>query len=230
MTMSDKKYEIKIINAGFYRGGTASLSLALQQLGFGPTWHMMTNNEKLLEKGVDFWNKHKMSQKILNNQYIDFDAWLQEIQCKTIMDAPIALNFERFFKQYPSSRVIVSIRDFEKWYESIIKLCKINDRFLSKCAQALDPFYNFNVTQLRNAYCYKILFDETKKDFVKKKYYDGYIEHVKKIVPENQLLIFNAKNGWKPLCQFLNQPVPKKPYPNINHIKYHSFFIDKFAK
>ena len=36
--------------------------------------------------------------------------------------------------------------------------------------------------------------------------YNAQIEHVKKVVPKDQLLIFNVKQGWKPLCDFLNLP------------------------
>jgi hypothetical protein len=38
-------------------------------------------------------------------------------------------------------------------------------------------------------------------------------------VPEDQLLIFNVKQGWKPLCNFLGLPVPSKPFPNVNDTK-----------
>ena len=34
--------------------------------------------------------------------------------------------------------------------------------------------------------------------------YTNYIEAVKKSIPSDRLLIFNVKEGWEPLCQFLN--------------------------
>ena len=36
------------------------------------------------------------------------------------------------------------------------------------------------------------------------------------MVPSNQLLVFDVRQGWDPLCQFLNVPVPDEPFPNIN--------------
>jgi len=36
--------------------------------------------------------------------------------------------------------------------------------------------------------------------------YLNWIQFVKKSVPENQLLIFNVKEGWKPICTFLDVP------------------------
>ena len=35
-------------------------------------------------------------------------------------------------------------------------------------------------------------------------------------VPPHQLLIWNVKDGWEPLCAFLGKPVPDKPFPFEN--------------
>ena len=35
-------------------------------------------------------------------------------------------------------------------------------------------------------------------------------------VPPKQLLVFDVKEGWAPLCKFLQLPVPDVPFPNIN--------------
>jgi Sulfotransferase domain len=31
-----------------------------------------------------------------------------------------------------------------------------------------------------------------------------------------RLLVFNVKQGWQPLCDFLGVPVPDEPFPNTN--------------
>ena len=36
------------------------------------------------------------------------------------------------------------------------------------------------------------------------------------LVPPKQLLVFDVKEGWAPLCEFLQVPVPDVPFPNIN--------------
>ena len=43
-----------------------------------------------------------------------------------------------------------------------------------------------------------------------------HTEEVKRTVPANKLLIFNVKEGWEPLCQFLGIPVPNTPFPHVN--------------
>jgi Sulfotransferase domain len=35
-------------------------------------------------------------------------------------------------------------------------------------------------------------------------------------VPPGRLLVFEAKQGWEPLCAFLGVPVPAEPYPRTN--------------
>jgi len=46
--------------------------------------------------------------------------------------------------------------------------------------------------------------------------YEAHIEHVKKTVPKERLLVWNVKEGWEPLCKFLHVPVPEKPFPHAN--------------
>lgn len=55
--------------------------------------------------------------------------------------------------------------------------------------------------------------------------YNQWIEHVKSNVPAENLLVFNAKQGWEPLCTFLNVPIPTVPYPSSNNsTKFHENF------
>jgi hypothetical protein len=48
------------------------------------------------------------------------------------------------------------------------------------------------------------------------KIYRHHIAHVKAVAPADRLLVFEAKDGWKPLCDFLNVPVPENDYPYLN--------------
>ena len=48
------------------------------------------------------------------------------------------------------------------------------------------------------------------------KFYNNWVNYVKKVVPPNRLLVFEAKQGWEPLCKFLDLPIPEGPFPRIN--------------
>ena len=34
--------------------------------------------------------------------------------------------------------------------------------------------------------------------------------------PKEKLLVFDMSRGWEPLCKFLDQPIPSKPFPHLN--------------
>ena len=46
--------------------------------------------------------------------------------------------------------------------------------------------------------------------------YEDWIEGVKKYVPKDKLLVFNVKQGWDPLCDFLDVEAPNEPFPRSN--------------
>lgn len=45
--------------------------------------------------------------------------------------------------------------------------------------------------------------------------YTAWNEEVKRSIPKERLLVFNAKEGWQPLCKFLGVPVPDEDYPKV---------------
>jgi hypothetical protein len=40
---------------------------------------------------------------------------------------------------------------------------------------------------------------------------------VKAEIPPERLLVYQAGQGWAPLCAFLGVPVPAEPYPSENN-------------
>lgn len=48
---------------------------------------------------------------------------------------------------------------------------------------------------------------------------EGYLKRQRDVIaafPSDRLLVFNVKQGWAPLCAFLNKPVPDSPFPRVN--------------
>ena len=39
---------------------------------------------------------------------------------------------------------------------------------------------------------------------------------MRSIVPEKDLLVWNLKDGWEPLCSFLGKPIPEGSIPHEN--------------
>lgn len=61
------------------------------------------------------------------------------------------------------------------------------------------------------------------------------MENVKNYVSKDRLLVFDVKEGWNPLCKFLEVPVPNAPFPwendtaelrgRFNKVKLASYLI-----
>ena len=49
-----------------------------------------------------------------------------------------------------------------------------------------------------------------------RQYYCDSIKHAINKVPAKDLLIWNVKDGWEPLCSFLEKPMPNGPIPHEN--------------
>ena len=45
--------------------------------------------------------------------------------------------------------------------------------------------------------------------------YTKWNEGVKQSISAERLLVFNVKQGWQPLCEFLGVPVPEGPFPKL---------------
>ena len=40
---------------------------------------------------------------------------------------------------------------------------------------------------------------------------------VKATIQPDRLLVYEVKDGWGPLCEFLGVPAPDEPFPKTNH-------------
>ena len=70
----------------------------------------------------------------------------------------------------------------------------------------------------------KLIWQRSHKGTMKNKeaaiaHYNQHIKEVKALVPPDKLLIFNVREGWSPLCNFLGTDIPDTPFPNVNDRK-----------
>ena len=62
---------------------------------------------------------------------------------------------------------------------------------------------------------------------------EGYLEHnehVRAIAPKGKFLEFNVKEGWGPLCKFLEVDVPEGPFPRVNDTATWQAYVHKSKK
>ena len=59
-------------------------------------------------------------------------------------------------------------------------------------------------------------------------HYEDWEEYVRASVPADKLFVFNAKQGWAPLCEFLGKEVPEGPYPRAPNTSANMGIILRF--
>jgi hypothetical protein len=188
---------LKVIGAGYPRTGTASLKAALEQLGFGPCFHM----HEL------FMNPERAALFVAAaDGKPDWEATFDGYQSTT--DAPGCTFWRELADYYPDAKVILSIRDANKWFEST-QATVMSEVTISRLAKTpLREFFRKTV--------YKDFGDRIHdRDFMVAQF-QRHREEVEKAIAKQRLLVFDARQGWEPLCAFLGVPVPDTPYPNTN--------------
>ena len=58
--------------------------------------------------------------------------------------------------------------------------------------------------------------DISSQSYLQPRFFTDWVDQVKCEVSPDRLLVFQVREGWEPLCQFLGVPVPDQPFPNVN--------------
>lgn len=133
---------------------------------------------------------------------------------QAVLDTPCCLFVDELTAAYPDAKVILTTRDVDKWYESMMatvfrsfewpswRILRYTDRLAAQVVR-LDR-------ELWDCFC-----DGDKGEKAKQAFID-HNNYVRKVVPQERLLEFHPADGWGPLCQFLNVPEPETPFPMAN--------------
>lgn len=159
----------------------------------------------------------------------DLDAILGDYT--SLADFPCALFAEDLIAAYPDAKVILSVRDSpEAWYRSFddtvwrYQRRKIYPQGLSERFWAV-------VTKTTNlARVMTLIIHNTPlREFPTqgRQWYLDHNEKIRKLVPQDRLLVFNAKEGWGPLCEFLGVKQPEGPYPTTNNTQNFQRMVDR---
>ncbi len=205
---------LKVIGAGYGRTGTMSLYTALNQLGF-PCYHMIeVIDNKANKSHLDFWNKVAKGEE---GQQYDWDQVFAKYTAA--VDNPACCVWQELLVKNPSAKVILTLhpRGADAWYESTIDTIYFTEKLWQfKLLKLLTPF----ARKLGNIST-KLIWGRSHKGTMEDRdkalaLYHQHIENIKAKVPEEQLLIYSVDQGWEPLCNFLDIPVPDTEFPNVN--------------
>ncbi len=192
---------LKVIGAGIGRTGTLSLKTALEKLGFGPCHHMIEVLENMAVQ-LPPWQAAVAGQPEWDVVYKGYNS---------AVDWPTARFFRELHVAYPDAKFILGYRSPQSWAESFSQTIY---RALSDISQAPEEQQDWlrMVTELitQNGIPPGLDVAELEQAFA------AHVEAVKSSIPPEQCLVFEAKDGWEPLCAFLEVPVPDEPYPRTN--------------
>lgn len=198
---------MKVIGAGFGRTGTLSLKTALELLGAGPCYHMaelMKHPEHL-----DTWEA-RVRGEVVDWRAL-FAGW------GSTVDWPACSFYEEILAAHPEAKVLLSVRDPARWHQSCMEtIYKVGHIFpLGRMMPYLPRLGRPTRVAMR------LIWDQTFGGrFPDREHaisvFNAHYDEVRAKVPPEKLLVYEVKEGWGPLCEFLGVPVPDEPFPHVN--------------
>ena len=168
---------------------------ALNILGVGPTHHMfeLVEDSPLTQLWRDLANGAEPDWEKLFHGY------------NACVDWPSAFYWRELVEVYPDAKVLLTMRSPESWWNSFSKT-------ILKYIQNADDQTGLSFTLVAN----QVLSGRPEdRDHAISVYKQNIGDVLNTVAPE-RLLVHNLGDGWKPLCRWLDLPVPEMDYPRGN--------------
>jgi hypothetical protein len=195
---------LKVVGAGFGRTGTLSLKSALEQLGFGPCYHMMEVFSH--PQHIAMWHRLAFENRM------DWDEIFRGFQAT--VDWPSARWWREIAAHYPEAKVLLSVRDPEAWYKSM------RDTIYRPMRDPAPDGAPENIRLQSEMIRKSVLAETFDNRFEDKAHALGVFERhnqaVRDAIAPARLLVFDVREEWAPLCKFLEVPIPAEPFPRLN--------------
>ncbi len=195
---------LKVVGAGFGRTGTLSLKSALEMLGFGPCYHMVEVFSR--PEHVAMWHRLAFGGPS------DWDLMFRDFGAT--VDWPSARWWREIAAHFPQAKVLLSLRDPEAWYKSMSETIYQPMKFpASERAPELVRKQNEMVRKAIVADTFDDRFEDKAHAL---EVFNRHNQEVRDAIDPARLLVFDVREGWAPLCRFLEVPVPSEPFPRLN--------------
>lgn len=206
---------MQVIGAGPGRTGTMSAMSALELLGFGPCHHMSVVMREPEQQ--DGW------AEVLGGGEPDWSSLLKGYQ--SCVDWPTAAYWRELTTAYPSAKVLLTTRDADAWYRSMSRTILPLAYGDPNTLRARLTSFGLRLARPRLARLVAVLPTMTRAFFGTDHMpsrdeavaaFERRHHEVRAAVPADRLLVFDVTEGWAPLCEFLEVPVPDEPFPRTN--------------
>ena len=192
---------LKVVGAGVGRTGTHSLKVALEQLLGGTCHHMVEVFAHPDE--VPVWTD------AIDGKTVDWAALMQGYTAQ--VDWPGGSFWPELSAANPDALVLLSTRDPELWFTSCTNTIFGGLRMMA------DGGDQWMAAMLR-------LFKDRFSDQIDDRdamvaAYEKHNDAVRAAIPKERLLEWTPSDGWEPICERLDVPVPSEPFPVTNTTK-----------
>ena len=188
---------LKVIGAGFGRTATASLKYALETLLDAPCYHM---SEVLGKAGhVDLWLDAAAGRP-------DWDAIFDGYAAT--VDFPASNYWRELAQAFPDAKILLSLRDAERWFHST------QETIFSPTLQELQAGTKWG--RMIKATIDDHLGGAMNDRDALIAAFEKHNRAVEDAFDGSRLLVFEARQGWGPLCEFLGAREPDEPFPHAN--------------
>lgn len=101
---------LELIGAGMGRTGTLSLKAALERIGYGPCYH-----------GIEVFVAPERGRLWLEQTQSGSHDWDGIFHgYRATVDWPAAAFWRELVERYPDAKVLLSLRDSDRWYDSVM--------------------------------------------------------------------------------------------------------------
>jgi hypothetical protein len=200
---------LQVIGAGYGRTGTLSLKHALEELGFGPTYHM----EEVFRhpSHVSRWLEYAADGTA------DWDRLFDRYG--SAVDFPASCAWQDLAVEYPLAKVVLTVRDIDEWWTSTATTIYPTRTMFPAWVKRLVPFTRRWLDMTDRLVWSGIFGGRFEDRDHAKSVFEAHVEAVQERCDGERLLIFEVSQGWEPLCEFLDVPVPAGPFPRVNDSK-----------
>ncbi len=203
---------MKLIGAGLPRTATTTQLVALEMLGL-PCYHM---RDMMADpaKSIPQWRNALEGNA-------DWDELFAGKE--SIVDFPGSYYWRELMDVYPDAKVLLSVRSAESWVASMnstIAQIWFGDTLMHHLVRAhynIDPGYAAWLDVMNDMWAKAEMLVNTGGDpDAMAADMERWNQEVIDTVPADRLLVWNPADGWEPLCELLDLPVPSEPVPNVN--------------
>jgi hypothetical protein len=189
---------LKVVGAGVGRTGTNSLKIALETLLGGPCHHMYEIGAN--PDQIPGW------MSAIHGEDTDWDSLLDGYVAQ--VDWPGASFWPELTAANPQALVILSVRDPEAWYQSASNTIF---RVFDMMPPEMMPWFESMAKLMGERFSAELDNPAAMMDA-----YERHNTAVRAGVPAERLLEWTPTDGWEPLCERLDVPVPEQPFPVTN--------------